>query len=878
MEDNRADDSNGAPTGPPVDGLIPIESQIQPQKTIRSQTSGHLVYDIDPEQLPTETISHGGRRIFPDDAGALDRIEAAGPSRYEVIEKISEGGMGLIYNVRENSLKREVALKICRSGLKSGTRGSLEVEEFTNEAYMTARLDHPGVVPIYALAKDADGRPFFAMKKVTGTCWKDLLHPDAVAAGAQRERLQERAAQMTWKDHLEILLKVCDAVAYAHSKAILHRDLKPENIMLGEFGEVYVMDWGLAMYFDERNEYKRFPQLKPQLAGTPYYIAPEMVRGEMKSLGPASDIYLLGGILYEILTGRPPHEGKPVMDLLRKAAKGIVPAPEETSASPLITPALSRIAMKALAPLIRDRYPTVADFQQDLREYLANSESMTVCARAAELFAAIRNELLPAAAPSLAALQPIERNAAAVSYGKLSECIGSYQQAIAMWTGNDEARRGLLDALSLQIGMAIRQDDLTLARAQFRLLDRVETGGTDSAFLAQIRAARKELAAQIEARQEILSRQARQARWWKSAAGALGALAVAGLAAIVILSFRQRTLAVQNERDMFAASVVGRAQLLEQFALNVEQVAMLYQQTATQLMSGPADQLPRRAPTSAGRDGFYFDEDYYAPATQPPDIAFSKRYQAPVSMSFPTVVRSPWARDESRRAAVDEAAARLGRLNTVFSQIHRIRKDIQWSLAGSEAGLLVGFPGSGRYRDKPDYDATRRPWYAAAIHAQDDRPVWGNPYADATTQLVLMSCVCRIHVEGRTVGVVGLEITLGRIQAMLMDFSQSFGGRRRCLLVRPFQETNAQTGQMETVHRVMVDTRYQSSAADGQLQLEMARIDEAGADVATFYRGVLDEQYAPATCHEVGKSLLVFAPLQTHDWILVVVLERGAGR
>ena len=193
---------------------------------------------------------------------------------------------------------------------------------------------------------------------------------------------------MTWKDHLDVLLKVCDAVAYAHSKAILHRDLKPDNIMLGDYGEAYVMDWGLAMYFDERNEYKRFPGLKPQLAGTPSYIAPEMVRGKMTRLCPATDIYLLGGILYEILTGRPPHDGDSVMDVLKKAAEGVVPPPEEVSDSPVITPALSRIAMKALAPRIPDRYASVADFQEDIRDCLANSESMAVCQRAAEVLAA----------------------------------------------------------------------------------------------------------------------------------------------------------------------------------------------------------------------------------------------------------------------------------------------------------------------------------------------------------------------------------------------------------------------------------------------------------------------------------------------------------
>ena len=275
---------------------------------------------------------------------------------------------------------------------------------------------------------------------------------------------------MTWKDHLEILLKVCDAVAYAHSKAILHRDLKPENIMLGEFGEVYVMDWGLAMYFDERNEYKRFPELKPQLAGTPYYIAPEMVRGEMKSLGPASDVYLLGGILYEILTGRPPHEGKPIMDLLRKAATGVVPAPEEASDSPLITAGPVPHRHEGVgAPHPATAIRPCADFQQDLREYLANSESMAVCAARRRTVCG-HPERVAAGRPRRADGAPTHRPG-----GRRRPATASCRSAsaatsrrIALWTGNDEARRGLLDALSLQIRLAIRQDDLTLARAQFR--------------------------------------------------------------------------------------------------------------------------------------------------------------------------------------------------------------------------------------------------------------------------------------------------------------------------------------------------------------------------------------------------------------------------
>ena len=149
----------------PADGLIENVSDVPPQTTIRSQSTGFLVYDIDPEQIPTETITRGGRRIFLEEDGSLRETHPELRSNYELIDKISEGGAGIVYTVREQTLKREVALKICRAELKPNAQHTLAAAgEFTNEAYMTARLDHPGVVPIYALAMDADGRPFFAMK------------------------------------------------------------------------------------------------------------------------------------------------------------------------------------------------------------------------------------------------------------------------------------------------------------------------------------------------------------------------------------------------------------------------------------------------------------------------------------------------------------------------------------------------------------------------------------------------------------------------------------------------------------------------------------------------------------------------------------------
>ncbi len=867
--------SNRSASGGQDDGWIPVPDDIQPQATIRSEATSFLIYDLDPALIPTETITRGGRRVVLDASGALREADAEAHPHYEILDKISEGGAGIVYRVREEALKREVALKISRVGLGSRPEQTQAASEFTNEAYMTARLDHPGVVPVYALAKDEEGRPFFAMKKVSGISWKDLLHPETVKDPERRKRTEAQAHGMTWKDQLQILLKVCDAVAYAHSKAILHRDLKPENILLGEYGEVYVMDWGLALYFDDRNEYKRFPHLKPQLAGTPSYIAPEMVRGQMTKLGPRSDVYLLGGILYEIMTGRPPHDGATVNDVLRNAAEGRVPPPEATGSSPWITPALIQIVGKALAREMADRYPSVEAFQEELRAYLTNAESMTVAARAEALLSAMRQELTADQDAADSRLQRMEKHAAAISYGRLSECIGGFRHAIELWPENDDARRGLLRALELHIHLAIAQDDLTLARAQVDLLKEIKAGSSDQELVGAVDRLRSQATAQIDHRQTALNRTARHARGWKAAAFALATLVVAGLVTIVGLSQRQRAQAIQSEKDMFIASVTGRAQMVEQFMAGIEQLAVLYQQQAVKLMRLPEEHLPWRADTAAGRDGYYFDEDFYVESLRPPGMFFDERYHTEISLDFPTVVRSPWARDEAAQAVVDHAASRLGRLNRLFASVHRTREDVLWSLAGSEVGLLIGFPGFGRYRDIPDYDATQRAWYVAAIDAEDDRPVWGNPYADASSRVIIVSCMTRIHVDGRNVGVVGVEITLDTLQKMLLDFAQSVGGKRRGLLVRPFEEIDPATGQPTTVHRVVVDTLYPRTAEHWHTDLELTAIEELEPFIASYYEEILAGQHDPAESHETGRYWLAHQPIHDHEWTFIAILEHG---
>jgi len=858
--------TDSSPAGP-ADPLPPPGDHPDPQVTLRGGHAAFPAFEIDPDRLPTETIGRHGRSLRVDSRGDLEDSAPDPVPRYEWLERIGAGGMGIVGRAEDLALKREVALKLCRIEGEPGTSQTLAATgEFTHEAFMTAHLDHPGVVPIYALARDPDGRPFFAMKKVDGIPWSHLLHPDT-APEASRPAVEARAGRMDWKDHLAILLKVCDTVAYAHSKAILHRDLKPENIMIGEFGEAYVMDWGLALFFDERNEYRRFPDLTPQLAGTPAYIAPEMVRGQLADLGPAADIYLLGGILHELMTGRPPRQGREVMDVLRQAARGDLPPLIPQALLPGWPPTLLPVAAKALSPDPAGRYADVRDFQRDLSDCLTHAESIAVTRRARQALDRLQAELLPAEAPpSSDRLRDLSKDDASLAYGRLSECIGGFRQALALWPDHQDARQGLADALSLHVRLAIRQDDLTLARAQLRLLN--EPG------LPPTGPGPDRLAARIAERQTRLLRSARRVRLWRTAASVFGVLSLGGLAAIAALSFRQRTLAIRNEQDMFVASVAGCARSVGQFMLGIEQITRLYQQTAVELLTLPADQLPWREPTPAGRDGFYYDEDFADPAARPPGMAPNPRYQTRISMDYPTVVRAPWARGPDTRPAVENAAARLGRLNRLFSRVHHVRSDILWSLAGSETGLLLGFPGYSRYGDKPDYDPTRRPWYLAAIHAPDNRPVWGNPYADASTRVLLCSCVGRLRVNGRSVGVVGVEITLNTLQDMLRDFSGEAAARRRGLLIRAMPEPDPDGGPPRTVHRIVVDTDHPRTAETWKTRLELQPVEEAGDLLHACWREIASRRLAPGECLEISGARVSYQPILDGQWIVLAILEQ----
>jgi eukaryotic-like serine/threonine-protein kinase len=274
-------------------------------------------------------------RRLPD--AALENLRRVADSpdlsgtRYEIVEEIGRGGMGTVYRARDRSLDREVALKVVSVADETAdVAGRMVVE-----ARILATLEHPGVVPVHDVGTLPDGRTFYAMKLVRGARLDE--HARGLDSVAARLRVFER---------------VCEAVAFAHARGVVHRDIKPANVMVGPFGEVLVLDWGVARVLAESSRNEGGLAL-----GTPGYMAPEQARGEDADV--RADVFALGGVLYFLLTGAPPPSG---FDETR--------ATEIDSATSALPAALEAICRKALALDPADRYPSVTLFAADVAHYL----------------------------------------------------------------------------------------------------------------------------------------------------------------------------------------------------------------------------------------------------------------------------------------------------------------------------------------------------------------------------------------------------------------------------------------------------------------------------------------------------------------------------
>jgi serine/threonine-protein kinase len=315
--------------------------------------------DIDesPPVYVIETIPVGGDHDL-----TQQEIDAEGipvPEHLRVFGELGRGGMGRIHPATDRNLLRHVALKRLDRGL---AEEPMYRDGFIAEAQITGQLEHPNIVPVHELAVSEQGVPYFTMKLVQGVGFDRWLASSRRPPGST-ERLQEG---------LEIFVKVCDAVAYAHHRGVIHRDIKPENIMVADFGQVYLMDWGLARLTKTRPASGEYSQMEaPGPVGTPAYMAPEQARGNPAEMDERSDVFGLGALLYEIVSGEVPYGADtPPHSILGKAQAGAVVPIDEAAFGMGMSRQIRDIVSKAVAPRPEDRYQSVVALQADVRAFL----------------------------------------------------------------------------------------------------------------------------------------------------------------------------------------------------------------------------------------------------------------------------------------------------------------------------------------------------------------------------------------------------------------------------------------------------------------------------------------------------------------------------
>ena len=309
-----------------------------------------------PEDLPelaTDSLSVRSELPATEDLGrhrehaVVETSDERPPDQPTVlVERIAEGGMGEVWEGVQTSLGRSVAVKTVRPDLLDDDRRASSIAAFRHEAVVAASLEHPNIVPVHDLEEPVAGvSPRLVMKRVRGVAWSDLLTAD----------YRELDAGQFLTKNLPILADVAQAVAFAHSKGIVHRDLKPAQVMVGEFGEVLLMDWGLSVYVGDGNDLDPStvaalarPDSAPNPTGTPALMAPEQTDSSAERIGPWTDVYLLGGILYLLLTGKFPHGAASSRSSFEHAVKGEVEPPSRRAPERAVPPELEVLCMEAL--------------------------------------------------------------------------------------------------------------------------------------------------------------------------------------------------------------------------------------------------------------------------------------------------------------------------------------------------------------------------------------------------------------------------------------------------------------------------------------------------------------------------------------------------
>ena len=407
------------------------------------------------------------------------------PSRevFRLHKVVGKGGFGEVWEALQLTLNRTVAVKRLRKELLDDLADESMARalqaSFRQEALTTANLDHPNIVPVHDMGTDEDGSPLMAMKFISGKTWEQII----------REDWSTLPMEEFLGKHIPILIQVTQAVAFAHSKGTIHRDLKPAQVIMGEFGEVLLADWGLAVVVNPvliscagKDDADFLPTCENATnpAGTPAFMAPEQTLRDGRHLGYWTDVYLLGGVLYFLLTGRPPHRADSPQAAFLKARLGDVTHPNQLGLTREAPEDLAQLAMRAMAPDIPDRLQTANDFLIRLRRFVSGDSD--------------RRESVRLTRDVEERLQENQAN-----FEMLAGCLSELNQALALWPGNREALLAR-DVVHSSISQtALEAGDLGLARLE---AEAVQDEEEKRVLLAKVRA--KERSARHRERQRRL--------------------------------------------------------------------------------------------------------------------------------------------------------------------------------------------------------------------------------------------------------------------------------------------------------------------------------------------------------------------------------------
>jgi len=285
-------------------------------------------------------------------------------NRYVDFSPLSQGGSAVLRLCRDTNLGRTIVMKTLHSHLANN---EYMRARFLREARVTAQLQHPNTIPVYEIGLDIEGRLYFTMKKVEGQTLREIV--DKQSSG------DDQALQTFNLDRmLGIIIQVCNALSYAHVHGVVHRDVKPENVIVGSYGEVFILDWGVAKVWskdDSENKEMEHEVLTDlgQRPGTPLYMSPEQIRGGGDNIDARTDVYGMGVVLYEVLTLKEPHRGENINETFEMILKEETIPPELKTRDRQVPKRLSEIAMKALEKDPKDRFQTMQELIGALRDF-----------------------------------------------------------------------------------------------------------------------------------------------------------------------------------------------------------------------------------------------------------------------------------------------------------------------------------------------------------------------------------------------------------------------------------------------------------------------------------------------------------------------------